>query len=385
MVTRIEVRPDVLMWAINESQKGIDYLADKFPELSDWINGQKKPTFRQLRVFCDYINIPFGFLFLNKPPQEEQFNVEFRTICNKANDSFSFDLKTVILEMDYRKSWMAEHRQKNGYNKIKWNIKIDTSDNYDINANKLRELFDLNMNWQVKTHKAYDAFNKVREKIENQGVLVMMSGIVGNNTHRRLSVNEFRAFALKDDFSPLIFINRNDTDTGLLFSIIHEFIHLLATKEDDLFSGLDLKTKLERDINEITAEFLLPAEALLNEFGKNEPLNEIRRISEKYKVSKMVTAIKAFKFNLIDDITKEKIIDEAKEYYNIYCDSRESTRQGGNFYSTTASRMSKDFYNTVIHQTEGGRITYTHAYRLLDLKGKTFDKFKDFVRGKLYG
>lgn len=33
-----------------------------------------------------------------------------------------------------------------------------------------------------------------------------MSGIVGNNTHRPLSIDEFRAFSITDDYAPLIFI-----------------------------------------------------------------------------------------------------------------------------------------------------------------------------------
>ena len=58
----------------------------------------------------------------------------------------------------------------------------------------------------------------------------MMNGVVGNNTHRKLSVNEFRAFTLIDEYAPLIFINTADSKNGKLFSILHEFVHVLLGK-----------------------------------------------------------------------------------------------------------------------------------------------------------
>ena len=45
----------------------------------------------------------------------------------------------------------------------------------------------------------------------------MMSGIVGNNTHRPLNIDEFRAFSVIDEYAPLIFINSNDSINGKLF------------------------------------------------------------------------------------------------------------------------------------------------------------------------
>lgn len=386
MISRVDIKPEVLKWAINESQLDNNILLDKYPQLSEWQNGFSKPTFKQIRDFCDYIKIPFGFIFLDTPPLEEQFKVEFRTISSKKGDKFSSNLKTTILEMDYKKLWMSELRENNGQQKIKWNFLRNKDDNYITIANRLRDLFGLSVSWQVKKRNAYESFSVIREKIERLGVLVMMSGIVGNDTHRTLSVSEFRAFALNDDFAPLIFINRNDTDNGLLFSIIHEFLHILISREDDVFVGINEYTQVEKFINEITAEFLLPEQTLISEFNQDDDHNdEIKRISDKYKVSAMVTAIKAFKLRIIDEELKEEILNESIYYYNIQKHIREKKNDGGSFYSTTASRMSKEFYNTVIHQVEGGKIPYTHAYRLLGLRGKTFDKFKNYVVGKLYG
>ncbi|MEI9908036.1 MAG: DNA-binding protein, partial [Actinomycetota bacterium] len=56
-----------------------------------------------------------------------------------------------------------------------------------------------------------EAFKILSELIESLGVMVMVNGVVGTNTRRKLDYREFRGFALSDPFAPLIFINGTDT------------------------------------------------------------------------------------------------------------------------------------------------------------------------------
>lgn len=378
---RYEVKRDVLLWAIEESQKTIDDIELKFPKINEWICGISAPTMKQIENLANYLKVPFGYMFLATPPKTNVMNVEFRSIDNKL-PVVSKNLKDTLLEMDRNQSWMSELRQNLGWNKLDiikdFETKIDNNSTVIEVAKLAKDSLGLKEEWYVRYSTYEKAYNFLREQLENVGILVMQNGIVGFDTHRKLELNEFRAFMLYDDYAPLIFINGTDSVAGKIFSLVHEFLHILYQQDDIISASSNEEIKAnERKINQIAAEILIPQEVIKAKWIELEPKDELTRIdsiSKTLKVSSYAVAVKLSEMGIVADNIVAIIAGRSGKA------KRNTT--GGDFYKNYYAKMSSNFIKSVVSQTESGNLSYTYAFKLLGgIKGNVYNQ----IRGEIYG
>ena len=378
---RYEVKRDVLIWAIKESQKSMNDIELKFSKINEWISGDSVPTMKQIESLANFLKIPFGYMFLATPPKTNVMKVEFRSIDNKLPE-VSKNLKDTLLEMDRNQSWMSELRQELGWDKL------DIIKNFDIKGNdkativeiaKLaKKLLGLEEEWYLNHSTNEKAYNYLRAKVEDAGILVMQNGVVGFDTHRKLELNEFRAFMLYDDYAPLIFVNGTDSTAGKIFSLMHEFVHILYQQDDIISESSRVEIKAnERKINQIAAEILIPQEIIKAKWIELENKDELARIdtiSKMLKVSSYAVAVKLSEMRMIAD---NIVAVTASRSQNI----RRST-SGGDFYKNYYAKMSSNFLKSVVSQAESGNLSYTYAFKLLGgIKGNVYNQ----IRGEIYG
>ncbi len=375
---RIEIKKEIYHWAFNESQKTEEQIANKFPKINEWINGDTAPTFKQLESIANFLKIPFGYLFLETPPETDIMEVEFRSINNKL-PFMSKNLKDVITAMDIKRNWMSDYRKELGWSKIAIIEKFKQEKRNFIEDDALltKNLLGLKINWFSEVGNCAAAYNLLKEKLEANGIIVMQNGIVGNNTHRKLDITEFRAFMLYDDIAPIIFINSNDSLGGKIFSLIHEYMHVLFEQEDVLLEE-DIVRQKENEgyINRITAEFLMPTEYILANWDQNkDAFGQIYQLSNKFKVSETALAIKLKKLKLINKTILDEIMDEGIKNFESRIDG--DGGGGGDFYNTFNTRISPTFTRAVIRSAETGDTSYSNAFRLLGgIRGRTYDEIK---------
>lgn len=376
---RIKINKEIYLWAIEESRKDIVEIEDRFENIEAWISGDILPTFRQVEELANFFKVPLGYMFLDKPPKMDIIESEFRTVGNKIPE-ISKELKDTLYNVGRKRDWLSEYRREKGWEKLVPEDLLDLK-HKDVNSicRNVKENLQIDEFWYREYNTNRLAFNYLREKLESNGITVMQNGVVGSNNYRKLNIDEFRGFLLYDDIAPIIFINSNDSFSGKIFTLVHEYIHFLL-QEDDIFIDEDIVSgnKNEQFINKITAEFLIPKSHVIDLWDSSINLKEqIEDLSKMFHVSIIALAIKLKDMNKID----QKAVNEIKQYTKTRWENNKEAGSGGNYYNTTRSRLGDSFLSTVIQGAESGDISYTQAFKLLDNSVKTYDYFKEeFMR-----
>lgn len=371
-MTRVDVSPDILQWAAERSGK-LDTIQDKLPNWAKWIKRESQPTFKQLENFAKMTSTPLGYFFLKEPPVERLPIPHFRTVNgNHPTTCPSPDLLETVQTMERRQEWMREYLISQRYDLLGFVGSKRINDDPIQIAKEIKEELGLENGWAANCRTWEEALRLLFYKIEEARILLVINGVVGNNTHRKLDVNEFRGFVLVDEYAPLVFINGADGKAAQMFTLAHELAHVWygVSAAFDLQELHPSSNDIEIACNIVAAEFLVPGVELLEIWSTvSDKSNRFQRVARHFKVSEIVAARRALDLNLIPK-------DQFFEFYNnrIAIQSNKIS-SGGNFYSTQSFRIGRRFAETVVTATLEGKLLYNEAYRLTGLKGNTFSEF----------
>ncbi len=222
---RVEVNPALLRWARDRAGLTVDDLLHRFPKLSEWEAGTAKPTLRQLEAFASAVAVPFGYLFLPEPPQETLPVPDFRTLDDRQVTRPSPDLLETIFDMQRRQAWLRDDRIEAGYDPLSFVGSVTAQALPAVVAAAMRRTIGIADSWAELHGTWTDALNWLRSRAEMIGIIIVINGVVGNNTSRKLDPEEFRGFVLPDDYAPFVFINGAD---GRAAQIIRQVFSICA-------------------------------------------------------------------------------------------------------------------------------------------------------------
>jgi Zn-dependent peptidase ImmA (M78 family) len=372
---RVEVKPELLRWARERARLPMESLLPRFPKLREWETGEGKPTFRQLEAFADATAAPFGYFFLPEPPEEPLPIPDFRTLGDKPVRRPSPNLLDTLFDMQRRQAWLREERIEEGQSPLPF-VGSATADAAPARvAAAMRRTLGLVGGWADLHSTWSDALRALRDRAELAGVVVVINGIVGNNTRRKLDPEEFRGFVLPDEYAPFVFVNGADAKAAQMFTLAHELAHLWIG-EAGIFDLRDMQPApdpREKFCNSVAAEFLIPEDELRRAWREVAAVPEpFGALARKFKVSELVAARRALDARLI---TREAFFG----FYNAYQEDERhrAVRQagGGNFYATQNSRVGRVFAEAVARAVREGRLLYRDAFELTGLRGATFDRY----------
>ena len=265
--------------------------------------------------------------------------------------------------MQIRQDWLSQYRKLNlGIDALSYVGGFSKHMDSRSLVHQAYSLLNIEAGWQIGIA---DPFTYIRERIEAIGVTVFVNGIVGSNTRRKLSVDEFRGFTLIDSYAPVIFINGADSNHGRLFTIIHEFCHILLGEEGVTDSSS------EPYCNSFAGEFLVPESRFIPVW--NEHLEDYETVAKRFKVSEYVIYRIALEHGYITRIQYHRLVERFNQ--RLQSLPERETRGGGDFYVTAHARLGESFSRTVVKAARAGELAYRDAYELLGLRGSTFTKY----------
>jgi Zn-dependent peptidase ImmA (M78 family) len=374
-MTKVAIQEGVLRWALRRAGLTLDVLQKKFPKIELWVTGKSQPTLRQLETLAKATLTPLGFFFLAEPPEERLPVPHFRTLGDDLPSRPTPDLLETVQRMQQRQAWMREFLIDQGQEKLPFVRSARPEEAPDIVADRIRRMLGFGEGWAARHSTWTDALRALREAMEKSGILVVVNGIVGNNTHRKLNPNEFRGFVLADEYAPLMFINGADSKAAQMFTLAHELAHIFygSSAAFDLREMQPASDPTEQACNRVAAEFLIQERELRRLWRSvQSDQHRFQTIARQFKVSEIVAARRALDVGLIRK-------DQFLEFYRSYQDSerRAAVRRpvGGDFYANQNQRLGRRFASAVIRSAQEGSLLYSEAYKLTGLYGNAFDRY----------
>ena len=382
----VNIQPAIISWALSQTSE--EKLGTKLVDnIKHWLDGTKSPTFNQIEDFSKKSHIPLGYFFLQTPPIEQISLLEYRTLDSIQLTNPSRNLIDTIHDMEAVQEWMVNYRKEWNYDTISIVGSLKGITDISVIADTIRKDLGLNIEWYKDCGNPSEAFNKVRGLLEECGIVVMMNGIVGKNTHRALDVNEFRAFAMVNEWAPLIFINGADSAGGRLFSLFHELVHLWIG-ENDLYNDTKYSANgikpIEVTCNAVAGALMVPKTVFLEKWNNNanDDIHEkIKELARMFRCSSSVIARRALDNKKIDQNVYNMVIEDAIE---AYIQTKQEKSSGGDYYRVARSKLDGVFVRALCESVNSGRTSFTEAYRLTNTTSKTFSEVASGLGGVLW-
>lgn len=370
MAEFIVFNKDILSWAMQRANVTSEQFGGLQSSVESWLNGTKKPTINQTRELSKKLGVPFGYFCLSEPPKDDLNLPDFRTVGSHLVKNISLGLRKTIQHAKECQEFLSEFFEENDYPAFRYKNALTLEMDAAEGAHVLRRILGV----RKIVSNPEENYRDLCSRIEKAGVLVQKNRMVLNSSKERLDPKEFRGFALFDDYAPLIFINENDFNKAQIFSLIHEFCHLLLGVTG--LSGEPLETdqnrnRIEKFCDKVAVEYLVPKAEFKTHWNflcqsSDDPEATIKEAARKFGVSFWLALRRAKELFLVSrdffDCQMERLLNATF--------LKKATGHPTYMVVQTA-RMGKVLVDVAVMAANAGTISYNEAMRLTLLPQKS--------------
>ena len=286
------VKPELLVWARKTAGFAtVELAAQKLnleaADLDDWESGRESPTLTQLRKLGEGYKRPIAVFFLSEPPQGFAAHREFRRLPGVPPGKESPDLLQALRWAVFRREAAMELHRLIGEPPHRIRAVLHPDMDPEEAGRHIRELLGVSWRAQTEWSSPHEALGAWRAAIEAKGVLVFQTSAA--------ELKEMRGICIPDQPLPVIVLNSKDAPHGRVFSLLHEFAHILlhvGGHETSRMEGTRSPEEqpLEVAANAFAAAALLPARPFIELAAKYSGVTQgdddsLRRLALQVKVS----------------------------------------------------------------------------------------------------
>lgn len=340
--------------------------------LQEWERGRAQPTITQLRTVAAVYHRALAVFFLPEPPKSFSTLRDFRRVAEQLSSEWSS-----ALHAEYRRA----HSQRDVLLELaeiddeapsrEWQLTVPGDD--EKLAERARALLSSQTSLPVPSARLdkYGHLGYWTNALEEAGVLVMTT------EGGEVAVEEMRGFSLYFDQVPVIMLNGADAPRGRMFSLLHEYVHLLLhtgglcdTTTDRRATSPD--RELEARCNRVAAAILMPRGVVLA-----SPLVVQHKTGEPWALRELIGVAKPFGVSVESFLRRLVTLHRVplKEYLS-FRDGQDSAPweekkkrpSGGTFYQNKVRDLGKGYVRRVVSAHRRSAIDTTTAVTYLDVK-----------------
>ena len=255
--------------------------------LQEWEQGTDRPSIAQLRKIGELYKRPLAVFFLSERPQGFDPQHEFRRLPGVTPQTESPELRLALRMALFRREAARELYESLGEPIPECQAAAHPNEDHEVVGQRIRESLGISWEAQLAWNGPYAALNTWRASIERQGVLVFQTGDV--------ELTEMRGTSIPHGPLPVILLNTADAPHGRVFTLLHEFAHILLTAAGHQTSPMEGRRlpedqALERFSNRFAAAALMPRREFLAEASKHPAAlagdeEGLKRFANRIKVS----------------------------------------------------------------------------------------------------
>jgi len=373
---KVRFRParGVLQWARETAGLTVADTAGRFgvteETVAKWESGEKEVLVSRLEELARFYRRPLAALFLPAPPVVPPLPHDFRALPAGQKAPLSRETLLAIREARRIQRVARELAAELGQEPARIGPAVHSNAAPEQLAAHERQRIGITVAEQTSWRGRGVALRRWREALENLGILVLQF---------RMPMVDARGFSLSEDAPPAIVLNSGDVVNARIFTLLHEYAHLLRGSSALCIPAVGAKAlphsgHEEPFCNAFAGAFLVPAQAVTDALAGRRPDTQVvAELAAAFRVSRHIVLHRLKGLGLLSEAALERRLAELAE------PPPPRSKFGPSAAQRCVGMRGKRFVRLVLGARERDLITYRDVADYLSLRVRHFDAVEAMV------